>query len=99
MQRATQRRGDAASLTLPTIHLNGSHGPHLRDALRDASNALRLAIEAHGNTSPHGRDYYPQGDDAYRQASREHASRWERLSAVQDEILALWDAVDGQVRP
>jgi hypothetical protein len=85
----------ATRLTLPTVHLNGTSRQDLVDGYRHAYVAVGDAIRALARgAAPNARDYYVQGPDAYARAAREAASRVARLAAVQQELLALCDAVD-----
>ena len=77
-------------MTLPTIHLNGTHPAQLLEDLNTAHGALQAALAAMRLwAAPNGRDYYPQGGDAFRNAVAEHESRLERLDSVMQEIDAL----------
>lgn len=86
------------SMTLPTIHLNGTSAERLIEALCQASAALDSAYAALKETSPNGRDYYPQGPTALASAEREHFSRLARVDSVKDEIdrmtLAIAEIAD-----
>jgi hypothetical protein len=76
----------APSLTIPTIHLNGTSGPVLRDGYASAYDAIDAAIEALAKAECNGRDYYPQGLDAYHQAREERDQAFEDLYKVRDYI-------------
>ena len=84
---------DLAPLSVPTVHLNGTSRESLLEQMTDASHALSAALQALQSASPHGRDYYPQGKEAIRKASREHASRYERVRSVQREIDQIAEAL------
>jgi hypothetical protein len=87
-----------SSMTVPTVHLNGTGRESLRQQYQAAYLTLAPAIAALQQTTPHGRDYYPQDDGqingpAYQAARAEHAERIHRLETVQQELLALYRAV------
>jgi hypothetical protein len=81
----------------PTLHLNGSSAPHLRDQLCDVAEALRKAMRAIEQAGPNARDYYPQGEYAYPQARAEHDSRLKRIRDVLDEYEQIHDNLMDQV--
>lgn len=75
---------------LPTIHLNGSHGPTLADEITQATQHLRTAINALATCAPHMRDYYPNPDKhSYDRARAQHEDRLRRLIEVQDDLTFL----------
>jgi len=77
-------------VTLPTIHLNGTHPAQLLEDLNTAHAAVLDALatmRTHG--APNGRDYYPQGTGAFQTAVAEHESRLARLDSVLQEIDTL----------
>jgi hypothetical protein len=78
--------------------LNGTHPEALQEAIREASSALREALEKLAETCPNGRDYYPQGDGALRVALAEHAARMEHLRTVDRELLTLFEAIEAAKR-
>lgn len=80
---------DTATLTRPTVHLNGTSRVALRVGYSNAHAAVRAAIDAVQASAPHGRDYYTQGPDALRAAQQEHLSRVQRLEAVAVELADL----------
>lgn len=97
MTRLTTDIPAAKTLTVPGLHLNGSDGPALLQALVAAEHAVHLAGDALAETTPHGRDYYPQGEAAYPQARAEHVDRSKRLDSVREELAALARAVQQQI--
>ena len=80
-------------MQLPTLHLNGTSGESLINALCEASSKLDDAYNALKQTAPNGRDYYPQGPEALTKATEEHRSRLRRLDAIKDEIDQLTLAI------
>lgn len=84
-------------MMIPTVHLNGTSATGLRQQYLEAYTAVQNAITALSQSAPHGRDYYVQKDPAaYTKAAGEHQDRMTRLLSVQDELLALYRAVDDQ---
>lgn len=77
------------TLTLPTIHDNGTSAVRLGDAYSAAYAALDAAVELMRETAPNGRDYYPQGPDAYEAATAEHRNRIGAIRKAMDELEAL----------
>lgn len=87
------------TLTIPTIHLNGTAQADLLQQATDAADALRTAREVLREMTPNGRDYYPQAAGAYDRAINEHVARMQRLDAVLGEVEALQLAIaDGGAR-
>ena len=85
------------TLQIPIIHMNGSHGPTLREGYREVHGALRDALEKLRQTAPHGRDYYVSRDpDAFEKARTEHRAREAALVQVQKDMMALSLAVAKQ---
>jgi hypothetical protein len=81
-------------LILPTIHMNGTPRAQIQEPLETAYRAMTDAINAVIETAPNARDYYPQGPTAFPQAATEHERRLAALRAVQEELLALYEALD-----
>jgi hypothetical protein len=77
----------------PLVHLNGTSRDSLKYCYRDASNALRTAIDALGECAPNARDYYPLGDSAYSTATNEHAARMRALVELRSDINELLEHV------
>ena len=86
-------------MQFPTIHNNGSDPAKLMAELRDASDALREAIDLiEGGCGPHARDYHgQQPTENFEQASAEHTVRLRALIKVRGELMALFDNVQKQV--
>ena len=85
-------------MMIPTIHLNGTSATWLLEELADASTALGTAIDALRQVTVHGRDYYPQGDHAYPQARAEHDARLNALTAVQQDLQAMYLEIETRNR-
>lgn len=81
------------TLTVPTVHLNGTHPRDLSDALTNAGQAVRKAMEALGETAPNARDYYPQSPEAFSAAQTEHNARVLALKSVFVELVAINEAI------
>ncbi len=91
-----------SSLSVPSLHLNGSSADALIEQLTEAGHALRQALRALDDAAPNARDYYVLGDEAFAKAMREHLSRVERVRSVLLEVASihevLTDAYDEQRR-
>lgn len=86
------------SLTVPTVHLNGTGARGLLDQYEAAVHAVEHALTVLSQSAPHGRDYYVQKDTAaYTKARGEHDARVIRLKTVSDELIALHRAVNEQI--
>lgn len=84
-------------LTVPTVHLNGTSKESLLEGYETAYRALNECLDVvHKATVPNGRDYYTQGDSAFYKAADEHGARIQKLREVQDDLLALFEAVQEQ---
>lgn len=77
------------TMTLPTIHLNGTSANDLAEGYRLALNAIDDACQALAGSGPNGRDYYPQGAGALEKALDEHSERLAALEKVKQEVLEL----------
>ena len=82
-----------SSLTVPTIHLNGTSRDELLRQVQDAGQAVFQARDALAKASPNARDYYPQGKHAYPAARAEHDRRARALLAVEEELSQLAEAI------
>lgn len=87
------------SLTLPTVHLNGTGRAGLTKLNSDAALAVQAAIEAVSAAAPHGRDYYPQDrgnilGPTYKKARTEHEARLAKLKSVLDDFYAIGRHLD-----
>ena len=81
----------------PTVHLNGSAKSALLDGYMHALEALRAAQDALGAAAPNPRDFYVQGDELpFLQAAKEHAARYQTLTALIREIEAIAEKVSDQ---
>jgi hypothetical protein len=84
------------TLTLPTLHLNGTSRDSLLDGYIAALDALRLAMEALQAAAPNARDYYMQ-PNSFALAVEEHAIRWTRLADTASELNTLAEHVSSIV--
>lgn len=84
------------SLTIPTIHLNGTAQAELLEQQLQAMTAIRAAINALQHACPNSRDYPSpyRGHDVYTAAVEEHSSRLNRLVAVLNECSEIAQAID-----
>lgn len=85
-------------MTLPTVHLNGTHPDELLNGFVEAYRALGEAGDALAKAGPNGRDYYPQGHEAVTAAMEEHRVRLFTLQHIREEMLTLAEHVE-TVRP
>lgn len=77
------------TLSVPTVHLNGTDKQSLLDQITDASSALDEAMDNLHNAWPNGRDYYVQGDNAYHTARSEWQARMNILGTMKDELNTI----------
>ena len=87
-----------AKLVPPLVHLNGSGSANLLPPL-EAQVKLLVELQAQLRQSgPHMRDYYPRptGEADFKAAVEAHRARLTTLAAMQDELEALWAAIDAQ---
>jgi len=84
---STTSEASPISLTVPTVHLNGTSREELLRQLQDAWQAVFQARDALAKASPNARDYYPQGEHAYPDR------RARALLAVEQEISRLAEAI------
>lgn len=80
------------------VHLNGTSREVLLEQTLTAARAIQEALIALDGAAPNARDYYPMGDDAWRGAQREFEARRTKLKAVYDELLAMYEAIEGAGR-
>lgn len=84
------------TLSIPSIHMNGTSKNELLEQLQTAYSAVDAAMLALANATPNGRDYYPQGPDAIRKAIIEHGERLAKLTTISKELETIALAiVDG----
>ena len=92
LESATSDAGQP-SLTVPTVHLNGTSRDELLRQVQDAGQAVWQALDALAKASPNSRDYYPQGVLAYPAARGEHDRRCQALRKVYHELTQLSEAI------
>jgi hypothetical protein len=83
-------------MRIPTVHLNGTSSDALTTQVREAQQALRIALEALQEAAPHGRDYYVQEGAATKEAIQEHTSRLSRVKSVLDEMSEIREGIETQ---
>ena len=75
------------NITIPTVHLNGSDGNSLLNAVNNARRAIMTAKEALDKCAPHGRDYYVTGtSEAFSDAQEEYLTRYASLRQIEREL-------------
>jgi hypothetical protein len=86
-----------ATLTKPTIHLNGTSKDELLEQWSLAYSALYEARTRLAACLPNGRDYYTQGPNVVYSALKEHQARLEKITSVMRDVdeLREW-AVNGE---
>jgi len=75
----------------PTVHLNGTSVGKLIEMYQSAIADVDVALMRVAEACPNGRDYYPQGPGALEVAHREHNARLEKLRAVRNELLEIYE--------
>ena len=86
-----------STVSLPTVHLNGTSRDTLLEGYIAALDALRLATEALQSAAPRPRDYYVQSNMSAHLARDEHFTRLARLQETLDELNTLAGHVFGLV--
>lgn len=84
------------SLTLPTVHLNGTSRDSLLEGYIAALDALRLAMEALQAAAPNARDYYVQAGDTFCIAQNQHFTRLARLRETLEEPNTIAEHVSSR---
>ena len=82
-----------STVSLPTVHLNGTSRDTLLEGYIAALDALRLAREALQAAAPNARDYYVQAGDTFCLAQNQHFVRLARLRETLDELNTLAEHV------
>lgn len=77
-----------SSLTLPTVHLNGTSRKMLADDYGTAYRALIQAREAFAAIEFNARDYYVAGPDAFSRARTERDCALQKFSQLIDYLEA-----------
>lgn len=85
-------------LSVPTVHLGGTHITNLMELNADALGALRKALVELGHASPHARDFVldASGEQAFYKAQREHEARVQKLRDVQKELETICEGIMAQ---
>jgi len=84
-----------STLTLPTVHINGSSRDSLLEDYMAAMDSIRLAMKAVQAAAPHPRDYYVQSNMSAHLARDEHVTRLARLRETLDELNTIAEHVAG----
>lgn len=77
-----------ATLTLPSIHLNGTGRRMLAEGYGEAYRKLQATIEAFRQIEFNARDYYVQPEGAWATARAQRDAQLEHLCAVRDYLEA-----------
>lgn len=95
VEHVTAALSEKPSLSVPTIHLNGTSKESLVRDLCAAHHALTEAGRKLAATCPNGRDYYVQDNPeaAIHKAMREHEARMAKLREVAHEIEQIAEAI------
>ncbi len=83
-------------MMVPSVHLNGTSKDALLDSVAEAAKAVEAALKPLSDASPNERDYYPQGVGAFLRAQSEHEYRMARVTAVYNELMDLYYAIEGK---
>lgn len=86
----------------PTIHLNGSHGPTLRDEYIKAMYAVHDAQVLLQQIDINPRDYYVQrqvdgSPSTFTQANMERLTMWRNLEVVRAQLEEIAQSIENQV--
>mgnify|MGYP000019312287 CR=1 FL=1 len=76
------------SLTLPTIHINGTSGRELREGYDTAADALHDFVDRWGAITFNARDYYVQDDAAFEKAREQREEIGRHIAAVREYLDA-----------
>jgi hypothetical protein len=90
-----QKEGRTMTITLPTVHMNGTSRDELIRTNLKALTAVQSAIEAVRAAAPNGRDYYVQPVGSLRKAMDEHLDRLTKLTDVKDELTLILEHLGG----
>ena len=84
------------TLTLPTVHMNGTGHTTLTDDYENADNALRSFTKAFESIEFNARDYYVQGPESYQKARDERTAINLKIREIKDYLQAHRLAVHEQ---
>ena len=74
------------SVTLPTIHLNGTDAADLEAQYRAVRHVISMAIQTLGHATCNARDFYPQAPGAWQRAQDERAEAFRLLQLVSNYV-------------
>jgi hypothetical protein len=77
------------TMTLPTIHSNGTSHKDLTEGYDKAASALYGFIDAWGEIDLNARDYYVQGPDAYQQARDERMGINQKIREIKSYLYEI----------
>jgi len=81
----------AHTVSVPTIHYNGTSAEELRSQIDGVVQAFRVLMTAMGHAAPNSRDHYL--DRSEQRAIKEHCIREERLTEVLTEVCQIRDHI------
>jgi len=84
-------------MQFPRIHLNGSHGPDLRQSYIKAMHAVHDAMVALQQIDLNARDYYPLGASAFTVACDESRARYKALATVHAQLEEIAENITEQM--
>jgi hypothetical protein len=85
------------SVTIPSVHLNGTSARELQGEIRLAYDALKHARDKIAAMTVHPRDHYPKTDkDSYMKARAEHLNRLSMIDTIEAELMELWQGIADQ---
>lgn len=86
------------SLSIPSIHLNGTSGDALCEEIREAHFAIAEAIAKLSQMTVHGRDHYIKADpESFTKARDEHVRRLDMLRQVNEELMEIYQGIRDQM--
>jgi hypothetical protein len=87
------------TLSIPSIHLNGTSANTLCTEIQLAHEALGNASEALSNMTVHGRDHYVKADkESFSKAQAEHRARFVALEKIKTELMEIYQGIRDQVQ-
>lgn len=86
------------SVTIPSIHLNGTSANSLCEEIREAVDTLTVARVALSKMTVHSRDHYIKADkDSFNKARAEHEARFVAIDKIITELGEIYQGIRDQV--